>query len=95
MILDKNRRWFVMTDKQKSVLQSFTRYRSPIHEESYYKGIDIQYLKLFKKEFRGMFRYRPRGGKYHIQNNCTMEDAKTFAVYHRDTPLPAKRYWVA
>ena len=49
MILDKNRRWFVMTDKQKSVLQSFTRYRSPIHEESYYKGIDIQYLKYLRK----------------------------------------------
>mgnify|MGYP003686688433 FL=1 len=95
MILDKNRRWFVMTDKQKSVLQSFTRYRSPIHEESYYKGIDIQYLPMFKKEFRGMFRYRPRGGRYNIPNNCTMEDAKTFAVYHRDTPLPAKRHWVA
>jgi len=95
MILDKNRRWFIMTNKQKSVLQTFVRFRSPIDEESYYKGIDIQYLKLFKKEFKGMFRYRPRGGKYRIQNNCTMEDAKTFAVYHRDTPLPAKRYWVA
>ena len=86
MILDK---------KQLKTLDSFKLYRSPVHEESLFKGIDIQYLKLFKKEFRGMFRYRPRGGKYHIQNNCTMQDAKTFAVYHRDTPLPAKRYWVA
>ena len=34
MILDKNRRWFVMTDKQKSVLESFKLYRSPIDEES-------------------------------------------------------------
>ena len=73
-----------ITDKQKSILQSFTRYRSPIDEESLYKGIDIRYLKLFKKEFRGLFRYRPRGGRYYIQNNCTMEDAKTFAIYNRE-----------
>ena len=72
-----------LTDKQKTILENFTRYRSPIHESSLFKGIDIQYLKLFKKEFRGEFIYRPRGGHYHIQNNCTMEDAKTFAVYLR------------
>lgn len=83
-----------MTDKQKRILNSFSRYRSPIDEESYYKGIDIKYLPLFKKEFRGLFKYRPRGGHYHIQNNCRMKDAKTFAVYHRDNPLPARRYWV-
>ena len=83
-----------MTDKQKRILNSFSRYRSPIDEESYYKGIDIRYLSLFKKEFRGLFKYRPRGGHYHIQNNCRMKDAKTFAVYHRDNPLPARRYWV-
>jgi hypothetical protein len=97
MTLDKRVRFRlrVMTDKQKSVLQTFVRFRSPIDEESYYKGIDIQYLPMFKKEFRGLFKYRPRGGRYNIPNNCTMKDAKTFAVYHRDTPLPAKRYWVA
>ena len=72
-----------INDKQRTILQSFTRYRSPIDEESLYKGIDIRYLKLFKKEFRGLFRYRPRGGHYHIQNNGTMKDAKTFAVYTR------------
>ena len=72
-----------LTNNQKTILENFTRYRSPVHEVSLFKGIDIQYLKLFKKEFRGLFRYRPRGGHYHIQNNCTMEDAKTFAVYTR------------
>ena len=72
-----------LTNNQKTILENFTRYRSPVHEVSLFKGIDIQYLKLFKKEFRGLFRYRPRGGHYHIQNNCTMEDAKTFAVYLR------------
>ena len=73
-----------LTDKQKTILENFTRYRSPIHESSLFKGIDIQYLKLFKKEFSGLFRYRPRGGRYYIQNNCTMEDAKTFAIYNRE-----------
>ena len=72
-----------LTDNQKTILENFTRYRSPVHEVSLYKGIDIRYLPLFKKEFRGLFRYRPRGGRYYIQNNCTMEDAKTFAVYTR------------
>ena len=72
-----------LTDKQKTILQSFSRYQSPVYESSLFKGIDIQYLKLFKKEFRGRFIYRPRGGRYYIQNNCTMEDAKTFAVYQR------------
>ena len=89
MILDK---------KQLKTLDSFKLYRSPVHEESLFKGIDIQYLKLFKKEFRGKFRYRPRGGKYYIQNNCTMKDAKTFAVYKRDMLNPARhrgRWWVA
>ena len=42
-----------LTDKQKTILENFTRYRSPVHEVSLFKGIDIQYLKLFKKEFRG------------------------------------------
>ena len=41
----------ILTDKQRTILQSFTSYRSPIDEESYYKGIDIKYLPLFKKEF--------------------------------------------
>ena len=72
-----------LNNKQRKILQSFIGYRSPIDEESLFKDIDIQYLKLFKKEFRGLFRYRPRGGHYHIQNNCTMKDAKTFAVYPR------------
>ena len=72
-----------LTDKQKTILENFTRYRSPVHESSLFKGIDIQYLKLFKKEFRGEFIYRPRGGRYYIQYNCTMEDAKTFSVYLR------------
>ena len=74
----------VLTDKQKTILQSFTRYRSPVYESSLFKGIDIQYLKLFKRYFRGLFRYRPRGGRYYIQYNCTMEDAKTFAIYKRE-----------
>ncbi len=73
----------ILNDKQKTILQNFTRYRSPVHESSLFKGIDIQYLKLFKKEFRGKFVYRPRGGRYYIQYNCTMEGAKTFSVYHR------------
>ena len=73
----------ILNDKQKTILQNFTRYRSPVYESSLFKGIDIQYLKLFKKEFRGKFVYRPRGGRYYIQYNCTMEDAKTFSVYHR------------
>ena len=81
-----------LTDKQKTILQSFSRYQSPVYESSLFKGIDIQYLKLFKKEFRGRFIYRPRGGRYYIQNNCTMEDAKTFAIYKRENRrLP--RYW--
>ena len=84
-----------LTNKQKTILQSFTRYRSPIDEESLYKGIDINYLKLFKKHFRGLFIYRPRGGRYHIQNNCRMRDAKTFAIYKREIPNRAtRRYWV-
>ena len=73
----------ILNDKQKTILQSFTGYRSPIDEESLYKGIDIRCLKLFKKHFKGLFIYRPRGGRYYIQYNCTMEDAKTFAVYQR------------
>ena len=84
----------ILTDKQKTILNSFTRYRSPIDEESYYKGIDIKYLPLFKKEFRGLFTYRPRGGRYHIQNNCTMKDAKTFAIYKRQEDNRNRRYWV-
>ena len=74
----------ILNDKQKTILQSFTRYRSPIDEGSLYKGIDINYLKLFKKHFKGLFIYRPRGGRYYIQYNCTMEDAKTFAIYKRE-----------
>ena len=73
----------IYTDRRLKILTSFKQYRSPIDEESLFKGIDIHYLKLFKKEFRGLFRYRPRGGHYHIQNNCTMKDAKTFSVYLR------------
>jgi len=76
-----------LTNKQKTVLQSFTRYRSPIDEVSYYKGIDMEYLKLFKKEFKGMFKYRPRGGSYDYAFNCTMKDAKTFAIYKRERVL--------
>ena len=72
-----------LTNKQKTILQNFRGCRSPIHESSLFKGIDIQYLKLFKKHFKGRFIYRPRGGRYHIQYNCTMEDAQTFAVYNR------------
>jgi len=48
----------ILNDKQKTILESFSGYRSPIDEGSLFKGIDIQY-------------------------NCTMEDAKTFSVYHR------------
>ena len=39
----------ILTDKQKTILESFMNYRSPIDEESYYKGIDIRYLSLFKR----------------------------------------------
>ena len=73
----------IYTDKRIKILTSFSRYRSPTHESSLFKGIHIANLPLFKKEFRGLFRYRPRGGRYYIQNNCTMKDAKTFAVYTR------------
>ena len=52
----------ILSKKQLKTLDSFKLYRSPVHEESLFKGIDIQYLKLFKKEFRGLFIYRPRGG---------------------------------
>ena len=84
----------ILNDKQKTILESFSKYRSPIDEGSLFKGIDIQYLKLFKKEFRGKFIYRPRGGRYWIQNNCTMEDAKTFAIYKREIPnRGTRRYW--
>ena len=86
----------ILNRKQLKTLDSFKLYRSPVHEESLFKGIDIQYLKLFKKEFRGLFIYRPRGGRYYIQNNCTMEDAKTFAIYKREIPnRGTRRYWVA
>ena len=57
-------------------------------------NIDIKYLPLFKKEFRGLFIYRPRGGRYHIQNNCRMRDAKTFAIYKREEYNRNRRYWV-
>ena len=90
-----------LTDKQKTILENFARHRSPVHEVSLFKGIDINYLKLFKKHFRGMFIYRPRGGRYHIQNNCTMRDAKTFAIYEREVPnrntrrsFGSRRYWL-
>jgi len=83
-----------MRNRQKKILQSFQGFRSPIDEVSLYKGIDINYLKLFKKEFKGMFKYRPRGGRYHIQNNCRMRDAKTFAIYSREVPSVTQRYWV-
>ena len=74
MILDK---------KQLKTLDSFKLYRSPIDEESLYKGIDINYLKLFKKHFKGLFIYRPRGGRW-SPYNCRMRDAKTFAIYKRE-----------
>ena len=38
----------ILTKQQKTILQSFSRYRSPIDEESYYKGIDIRYQPLKK-----------------------------------------------
>ncbi len=82
-----------LTDKQKTILENFARHRSPVHEVSLFKGIDINYLKLFKKEFRGRFIYRPRGGRW-SPYNCRMRDAKTFAIYKKeDRRLP--RYWVA
>ncbi len=73
-----------LSKQQLKILDSFRMYRSSINEVSLYKGIDIKYLDFFKKSFRGFFKYRPRGGTYHCQNNCRMEDAKTFAVYPRD-----------
>ena len=83
----------ILTNKQKTILNSFTRHRSPIDEESYYKGIDIKYLPLFKKEFRGLFTYRPRGGRW-SPYNCRMRDAKTFAIYKRQEDNRNRRYWV-
>ena len=83
LVYEKYHDMFYMTDEQQKILSRFMKHLSPLDEESLYKGIDIRYLPLFKKEFRGLFRYRPRGGRYYIQNNCTMEDAKTFAVYTR------------
>ena len=83
----------ILDRKQLKTLDSFKLYRSPVHEESLFKGIDIQYLTMFKKYFRGLFKYRPRGGRYNIPNNCTMEDAKTFAVYKKDVHA-TRRYWV-
>ena len=81
-----------LTKQQRTILNSFTRYRSPIDEGSLYKGIDINYLKLFKKHFRGMFIYRPRGGRW-SPYNCRMRDAKTFAIYKRESQN-RRRYWV-
>ena len=72
-----------LPNEQLKILESFRMYRSPINEVSYYKGIDIKYLNFFKKHFKGFFRYRPRGGRYHVQNNCRMRDAKTFAIYNK------------
>ena len=83
----------ILTNKQRTILKSFTSYRSPIDEESYYKGIDITYLPLFKKEFRGLFIYRPRGGRW-SPYNCRMRDAKTFAIYKREEYNRNRRYWV-
>ena len=73
----------IYTDKRIKILTSFKQHLSPKNESSLFKGIHILNLPLFKKEFKGLFRYRPRGGRYHIQYNCTMKDAKTFAVYPR------------
>jgi len=73
----------IYTDKRIKILTSFKQHLSPQNESSLFKGIHILNLPLFKKEFKGLFRYRPRGGRYHIQYNCTMNDAKTFAVYPR------------
>ena len=73
----------IYTDKRIKILTSFKQHLSPKNESSLFKGIHILNLPLFKKEFRGLFRYRPRGGRYHIQYNCTMNDAKTFSVYPR------------
>ena len=73
----------IYTDKRMQILTSFKQHLSPKNESSLFKGIHILNLPLFKKEFKGLFRYRPRGGRYHIQYNCTMKDAKTFAVYLR------------
>ena len=39
----------ILTNKQKTILKSFTSYRSSIDEESYYKGIDIKYLFVLRK----------------------------------------------
>ncbi len=73
----------IYTDRRIKILTSFKQHLSPQNESSLFKGIHILNLPLFKKEFKGLFRYRPRGGRYHIQYNCTMNDAKTFAVYPR------------
>ena len=73
----------IYTDRRLKILTSFKQHLSPKNESSLFKGIHILNLPLFKKEFKGLFRYRPRGGRYHIQYNCTMKDAKTFAVYPR------------
>ena len=45
-------------------------------------GLPMQLLEYMKKNYRGHFIYRPRGGTYgRTRHNCTMRDATSFSVY--------------
>ena len=45
-------------------------------------GLPMQLLGYMKKNYRGHFIYRPRGGTYgRTRHNCTMRDATSFSVY--------------
>ena len=63
-------------------------YRSPLDEQSIYKGIPMKYLDLVKSNYPGRFRYRYRGqsvkGVYNRdQSYCIQSMADSFAIYRR------------
>jgi hypothetical protein len=77
----KNEREKLM--RKQELLEELNRnHKSPEDEQSFWKGLPMDYLPLMKKYFRGEFVYRPRGGSYtSYRHNCTMVDATSFAVY--------------
>ncbi len=77
----KNEREKLM--RKQELLEELNRnHKSPEDEQSFWKGLPMDYLPLMKKYFRGEFVYRPRVGTYTSQrHNCTMVDATSFAVY--------------
>ena len=47
-------------------------------------GLPMHMLEYMKKNYKGHFIYRPRGGTYRrTRHNCTMRDATSFSVYAR------------